>query len=139
MSEAVKRIVILSSLVMLGGPACGEDEPAPGTGGAGGEVAGTGGATGGGGGAGGQSPSLAETYCSCMLDTCHDAYHEAFGPETDEPAARAACLTEAEALPVAGMDVDSGNFIECRLHYCEIGVETQDNCDASIGEGACAP
>jgi hypothetical protein len=74
-----------------------------------------------------------------MLFACHDAYHETFGPETDEPAARAACLAEAEALPEAGMDVDTGNFVECRLHYCGLGTDTADNCAASIGEGACAP
>lgn len=83
--------------------------------------------------------TAAEAYCDCMLLTCHDAYHDQYGPDTDEPAARANCLAEAGALPVAGMAVDTGNFIECRQHHCDLGVEDEVVCGAAIGEGVCAP
>lgn len=117
--------------------ACDDDAPACDGADCGGGGAATG--SGGGGGQGGEEPSnLAETYCDCMLLTCHDAYHGHFGPDTDEPAARAACLAEAETLPVAGMDVDSGNFVECRIHYCASGNEDPDTCAATIGQGACS-
>jgi hypothetical protein len=88
---------------------------------------------------GGGAPALADQYCSCMQAICHDAYHDKFGPPSDEPAAAAACLAEASGLPEAGQDVDSGNFIECRLHHCQLGAETEAACDAMIGLGACAP
>jgi hypothetical protein len=74
-----------------------------------------------------------------MLTSCHDAYHDTYGPDTDEPAARANCLSTAEALPVAGMPVDQGNFIECRIHYCEIGDADPNACDSSVGQASCAP
>lgn len=89
------------------------------------------------GGAGGSASALALAYCNCMLgDACHDQYHDTFGPDTDEEAAREACLAAADALPVAGADVDTGNFIECRIHYCELGPTDATACDNTIG-GAC--
>src|SRR5690606_25727426 len=94
--------------------------------------------TGGEGGAGGMVTDLATAYCDCMLTVCHDAYHAAYGPETQEVVARSTCLAEAASLPEAGMDVDSGHFIECLLHHCNEGSETPDSCAATIGEGACA-
>jgi hypothetical protein len=124
--------------VAVAAAACGDDEAACD---AGTDCASGGGSSEGGAGAGGDGgempSSLAETYCDCMLLTCHDAYHDHFGPESDEEAARAACWAEAETLPVAGMDVDSGNFVECRIHYCASGSEDADTCAATIGEGAC--
>jgi hypothetical protein len=89
-------------------------------------------------GGGGSAADLPSQYCTCMLSVCHDLYHETYGPESDEPAARANCIAAAEALPEAGMDVDQGHVIECLLHHCELGVETDDNCAAAIGNGVCA-
>jgi hypothetical protein len=88
----------------------------------------------GGGGVGGESaadPVL--DYCNCMLLTCHDEYHQAFGPETDEPQARVNCLADSAMLPQAGMDVDTGNFVECRLHHCEVGKTDVSACPNTIG------
>lgn len=94
-------------------------------------------ATGGGQGNGEGGTVLAKAYCDCMLVSCHDAYHETFGPDTDEPAARAACLSEASRLPEAGMDVDTGDFIECRIHHCELGRTDEAACPDTVG-GVCA-
>ena len=89
-------------------------------------------------GSGGQgATALARAYCACMLDSCHDSYHAKFGPDSDEPAAEAACLAEASTLPEAGMDVDAGNFVECRIHFCEIGKTDESVCPHAVGEGAC--
>lgn len=59
----------------------------------------------------------ARDYCDCMFLKCHDLYHELW--EEDEVVARQACLHEAEATPVNGGETQSGDFIECRLHFCE--------------------
>ncbi len=93
-----------------------------------------------GGGAGGTggAASLAERYCACMLTSCHDAYHDAFGPDSDEEAAAAACLAEAETVPEAGMAVTDGNFIECRLHFCAVGRTDESACPSSVGQDACS-
>ncbi len=139
MRHAVVALVSLACAVTL--VACGssdnchEDGCESGTGGVGG---GTGGAAGAGtgGAAGGGGQTLAEQYCGCMLLSCHDQYHQKFGPESDEVAAREACLAEAGALPVNGSDVDSGNFIECRLHFCTAGKTDPSVCDNTIG-GVC--
>jgi len=88
-----------------------------------------------GGGDGASGPGF--DYCNCMLSACHDEYHSAFGPETDEVAARENCLAVATELPSAGMDVDTGNFVECRLHYCELGKSDESVCPNTIG-GVCA-
>jgi hypothetical protein len=72
-----------------------------------------------------------------MLLTCHDAYHDTFGPESDEIAARASCIMEASSLPEAGMDVDMGNFIECRMHYCTLGATDESVCPNTVG-GVCS-
>jgi hypothetical protein len=96
------------------------------------------GPTGGGAGAGGGPSDVASDYCDCMLTVCHDAYHATYGPESDEALARSTCLTEAASLPEAGMDVDSGHFIECLLHHCALGIETPETCAAAVGAGVCA-
>jgi hypothetical protein len=71
-----------------------------------------------------------------MLLSCHDVYHDAFGPESDEVAARSACLAEASSLPEAGMDVGMGRFIECRIHYCVLGRDDPSVCVNTVG-GVC--
>ena len=86
---------------------------------------------------GGGVSAEALAYCDCMLVSCHDAYHAHFGPDSDEEAARNNCIAEAEALPVAGMDVDSGDFIECRIHHCELGKTDDTACPSAIGQDSC--
>jgi len=81
--------------------------------------------------------TLAERYCGCMQLACHDAYHDKYGPETDEPAALANCLAEAKTVPEAGMSVTAGNFIECRLHHCGVGKSDESACPSSVGAGNC--
>jgi hypothetical protein len=81
--------------------------------------------------------SPAESYCNCMLTSCHDQYHAHFGPDSDEPAARAACLSEAAALPSVGSDVATGNSIECRMHFCVAGRTDEAMCPPSIGGPPC--
>ena len=87
----------------------------------------------------GQELSLVQRYCGCMQLACHDAYHGAFGPESDEPAGLANCIEEAEGLPVAGMPVTEGNFIECRIYHCAEGKSDESACPGSVGQGKCAP
>jgi hypothetical protein len=115
---------------------CHEEDEGCGHAGSGVGASSSGGMTGQGG--GGESASaLALEYCNCMLgDACHDQYHDVFGPNSDEELARENCLATADALPVAGADVDMGNFIECRIHYCELGQTDATACDNTIG-GAC--
>ena len=98
----------------------------------------------GGAGGGGGGDTLANDYCFCFKNPpfkCHDEYHAKFGPETNEPAARAACLAEAEGLPRVGMDTDMGNSLECRYHHCLDPDENATVCAAMLGEpgSACAP
>lgn len=94
--------------------------------------------TGGAAGAAGSSgATLAEQYCDCLLLSCHDDYHAKYGPETDEPAARAACLSEAASVPVNGSATTSGNFIECRLHHCQAGKTDPASCASSVGGDQC--
>jgi len=83
--------------------------------------------------AGPESPIRA--YCSCMLLSCHEAYHARWG-DTDEKAA-AGCRVDALALPVAGEDVVEGDYIECRLHYCEGADQAPDACTAAMGGDPC--
>ena len=72
-----------------------------------------------------------------MLTSCHFHYHEAYGPEDDEKAARENCLAEASALPSTGVDSSEGNTIECRLHHCLRGKTDLTSCPSSIGDGQC--
>lgn len=88
-------------------------------------------------GGGGSARSLAQTYCDCMLVSCHDAYHATYGPDTDEPAARDACLATAGAWPEAGTRVEMGDFVECRIHFCELGMNDPSVCQNAVGAGAC--
>ena len=100
-------------------------------------VGGAGGSSGSSGTAGSSGSDPATTYCDCMLTACHDEYHATFGPETDEVAARENCLAQAALVPVAGSSVTQGDFIECRIHHCEIGRANASACPGSIGEDNC--
>jgi len=77
----------------------------------------------------------AEVYCACMLDNCHEPYHTKWGE--DEVAAQAACVAEADALPINGSDVEAGNFIECRQHWCEMAASDPNVCTNAIGDAVC--
>jgi hypothetical protein len=75
------------------------------------------------------------SYCACMLSSCHDLYHELWGE--DEIAAQQACTDEAAVLPEAGMDVQAGNFLECRAHFCGLASEDEAQCHAAAGHVTC--
>lgn len=79
-------------------------------------------------------PAVVE-YCNCMLVTCHDLYHEIWG--ADEAEARAACLHAGAELPRAGEPVTQGDFLECRLHFCEAAGEAPEACDEAGGREVC--
>jgi len=81
-------------------------------------------------------------YCQCMLINCHETYHGKFGE--DEIPAQEACIMEADGLPMNGSDVDAGNFLECRQHFCAMATDDAcpteegcDPCDKAIGSTVC--
>ena len=77
----------------------------------------------------------AVAYCSCVFSTCHEAYHMKWGE--DEMASEAACLMEADALPMNGSDIDMGNFIECRMHFCALAANDETLCANALGDAVC--
>lgn len=77
----------------------------------------------------------AVVYCSCMLANCHEPYHTKWGE--DEMMAEAACVMEADALPMNGSDVEMGNFIECRQHFCELAANDASLCPNALGDAVC--
>jgi hypothetical protein len=77
----------------------------------------------------------AVAYCSCVFTNCHEPYHAKWGE--DEMASEAACLMEAEALPVNGSDIEMGNFIECRMHFCELAAGDESLCANALGDAVC--
>jgi hypothetical protein len=107
---------------------CHDDETCESTGG--------GAASGGAGGVGGAGDDPASIYCFCLLDGCHDPFHAEFG-EADQ-AAIDSCISTAAGLPTAGMDVDAGNFLECRQHFCdEARLNNPAACEAALGADPC--
>jgi hypothetical protein len=78
-------------------------------------------------------PAIA--YCACAFANCHDLYHDKWSD--DERGAEAACLAEAQALPVNGSDIDLGNFIECRMHFCELAADDETLCANVLGDAVC--
>ncbi len=78
----------------------------------------------------------AAQYCACMLENCHDQYHATWGEE--HPDSETMCLAAAEAVPSVGMPAMSGNSIECRLHFCELGHDDPAACDTALGTAPCA-
>ena len=77
----------------------------------------------------------AVAYCMCVFSNCHELYHAKWGE--DEMAAEAACLMEADALPMNGSDIDMGNFIECRMHFCELAAGDESLCVNALGDAVC--
>ena len=80
-------------------------------------------------------------YCNCMLNRCHDIYHVTWGEDHLE--SEAACLEAAGTLPLAGEEVTSGNYLECRQYYCSAAEvidgagDDADNCPQAMGEHTC--
>lgn len=75
-------------------------------------------------------------YCGCMLEYCHDQYHAKWGE--DHMASEEACLMEAQGLPSNGGPTESGNFFECREHFCELAAGGDESvCDNAIGAAVC--
>ena len=70
-----------------------------------------------------------------MLANCHDLYHGAWGE--DHISAEAMCLEAAAAVPGAGSDVMEGNFIECRVHFCEQAAADEALCENAMGNAVC--
>lgn len=89
----------------------------------------------------GAEEDLPTDLCNCLLVRCHVSFHDRWG--TEDGAAIMACKEEVGGLPEAGMDVDSGNFIECRVHYCEMSENTDpeaddpDLCPQAMGQMVC--
>ena len=79
--------------------------------------------------------SPVDAYCACMLEVCHDQYHATWGEEHES--SEAMCVAAAEALPSVGMPAMTGNSLECRQYYCEIGEAEPGACDSAIGGGSC--
>jgi hypothetical protein len=77
----------------------------------------------------------AAAYCSCVFANCHEPYHDKWGE--NEITSEQACLAEAEALPVNGSDVEMGNFIECRMHFCELAADDDSVCPNALGDAVC--
>ena len=74
-------------------------------------------------------------YCSCVFSNCHEPYHEKWGE--NEIMSEQACLAEAGALPVNGSDIEMGNFLECRVHFCELAADDESVCPNALGEAVC--
>lgn len=74
----------------------------------------------------------ADLYCRCMLFSCHDPFHDTWG--LDDVEAFDSCLLEISAVPVNGEPTLTGDFQECRLHFCQQGVP---DCDAALGLTIC--
>jgi hypothetical protein len=74
-------------------------------------------------------------YCSCVFNNCHEPYHEKWGE--NEITSEEACHAEAEALPVNGSDIEMGNFIECRMHFCELAADDESVCPNALGDAVC--
>lgn len=80
--------------------------------------------------------SLAEQYCLCMLDSCHDQYHGTWGEDHEQ--SEVMCMAAAEAVPSVGMPATSGDSIECRLYFCAMGHDVAGACEAALGADPCA-
>jgi hypothetical protein len=79
--------------------------------------------------------ALAEEWCGCMVVACHDGYHRAFGDV--HPDSENNCLAAGGAVPVNGAPTQRGDFIECRIHFCEEASVDESACESALGGGAC--
>jgi hypothetical protein len=78
---------------------------------------------------------LSGDYCACMLVNCHDQYHGTWGEDHTE--SELMCLAAADAVPSVGAPAMSGDSIECRIHFCELGHDDPTACDAALGGAPC--
>jgi hypothetical protein len=46
-------------------------------------------------------------------------------------------MMEAQALPTNGAPIESGNFLECRQHFCDAGAADEALCENAIGNAVC--
>ncbi len=76
-------------------------------------------------------------WCNCMLTNCHDAYHAQFGEE--HPTSEEMCQAAGAAVPQNGAPVMTGNFLECRQHFCDQAAASGDmaGCENAIGDAVC--
>jgi hypothetical protein len=74
---------------------------------------------------------LSERYCRCMTGYCFDGWPGNLS--FDE------CVAFADGLHRAGSSVTTGDFIECRIHWCEVHITSFDNthCDHARGQSVC--
>ncbi len=81
--------------------------------------------------------ALYDAYCTCMLFSCHDHYHDAW--TEDEMVAREMCLEVAAGVPIADMPVEAGDFLECRIAWCQMSSSEDDPavCPAAMGGAPC--
>jgi hypothetical protein len=76
-----------------------------------------------------------KAHCACLLEHCHDLFHEIWG--VDDGEAFAACNAETGALPVLGEAAESGDSFECRQGYCVKAMEDESHCEAAVGRSLC--
>jgi hypothetical protein len=81
------------------------------------------------------SPYSIYGYCNCLIVNCHDPAHAKWG-ESDA-AVLAGCRAEAIGLPSVGTPTQTGNSLECRAGFCELGKLQPDACSAAMGETVC--
>jgi hypothetical protein len=81
------------------------------------------------------SPYSIYGYCNCLILNCHDAAHARWGPLDEE--VLAGCRAEAIGLPSSGSPTTSGNSLECRAGFCELGKLQPDACSAAMGDSVC--
>jgi hypothetical protein len=74
-------------------------------------------------------------YCNCMLFNCHDPSHAKWG-QADEQLI-AGCRAEAINVPQHGAPTLSGNFLECRMAFCQQARDNPDACVAAFGDTTC--
>ena len=78
-------------------------------------------------------PRPLSSYCTCMLDRCHDTFHGLWGE--DDGTARIVCLQQAARVPA--------ETLSCRQAVCASAPILPDNaedaalCAGAVGDGLC--
>jgi len=80
-------------------------------------------------------PPSADDYCACMLQHCHDDYHDNWGE--DHMIAEMMCLDFFNGFASAGMSTKEGANQECIAAHCEAAMMGEPTCDSAIGMGVC--
>ncbi len=85
---------------------------------------------------GNQVQAVHFSYCDCMLLSCHDPFHDRWGP--DDVEARNACAEEVSMLPREEGAQSGANF-DCWKYQCEqVAAGAGATCDDALG-AACQP